>query len=413
MSTDPAVAPKSPHPLFLAAMMIPYGVTGGFVTVTFVYLLSHAGVSVQAIGAAVALYISMSAWKVLWAPLVDAFGAYRGWYAFGAIGSCLAILALSFIPIKAGAMGALTLLFLTTGFFQSLSAMANDGLVAHASDVTMKGRAGGWVQAGSLGGSGLGGGGGLWLATHVNVVAAGGALALVGIASSLAVFRFAEPIHHHRDAQVLTTFRRLGREVLELVRGRAGAMGIFILLLPLGTGAASNLFPAVAKDFGASAEVVALVTGALGGLVTIPSSLAGGYLADRLGRKTVYWGGGVLMALVALGMGLAAKTETTFIAFTLAYTVALGVIWGAYSGVVYEAAGRGAAATKCNLMAGLSNVPISAMTALDGWAQSRWETSGMLVFEAMTALAAVCVFIAGDWLTRPRSFAAAAAGPAS
>jgi MFS family permease len=203
-----------------------------------------------------------------------------------------------------------------------------------------------------------------------------------------------EPDHAHRSPRLGPTVLALGREIWALVRSRTGGIAIFLLLLPLGTGAASNLFPAIAKDYGASAGMVALVTGVLSGLVQIPGSLAGGYLADRLGRRPIYWGGALAMALCALLMAAAPRSPVSFAVGTLAYAVTLGVIWGAYSGVVYAAAGGAGAATKCNVLSSLCNIPIAAMTALDGWAQTRWGTAAMLGVEGVVAVGAVGFYLA-------------------
>src|SRR5437870_4322534 len=69
-------------------------------------------------------------------------------------------------------------------------------------------------------------------------------------------------------------------------------------------GAASNLFGAIAGDWRASADLVAVVTGMLGGLASVPGCIFGGYLCDRFPRRTFYIfaalanaGGEVLMAL--------------------------------------------------------------------------------------------------------------------
>ena len=50
-----------------------------------------------------------------------------------------------------------------------------------------------------------------------------------------------------------------------------------------------------------------------------------------------------------------------------------------FSAVVLEAIGLGAAATKYNVFASLSNMPIAYMTLRGGWAHGRWSVGGMLV----------------------------------
>jgi hypothetical protein len=93
----------------------------------------------------------------------------------------------------------------------------------------------------------------------------------------------------------------------------------------------------------------------------------------------------------------------SFAAGALAYAVTLGVIWGAYSGVVYEAAAGAGAATKCNVLSSLCNIPIAAMTAVDGWAQTRWGAAAMLGVEGVVAVGAVGFYLAVlQLVSRPR-----------
>jgi hypothetical protein len=56
--------------------------------------------------------------------------------------------------------------------------------------------------------------------------------------------------------------------------------------------------------------------------------------------------------------------------------------------------GTGAAATKYNVFASLSNAPIYYMTVLDGWAYTRWGPRGMLNIEAALGLLGMVLFFA-------------------
>jgi len=55
--------------------------------------------------------------------------------------------------------------------------------------------------------------------------------------------------------------------------------------------------------------------------------------------------------------------------------------------------GTGAAATKYNVYAALSNMPIYYMTVVDGRAHERWGPSGMLITEAVLCIAGLAVFL--------------------
>src|SRR5439155_25589499 len=120
----------------------------------------------------------------------------------------------------------------------------------------------------------------------------------------------------------------------------------------------------------------------------------GGYACDHIDRKAAYALYGTLQALCAVAMALTPRTEAMYVVFTLAYAFIMGLTYAGFSAVVLEAIGRGAAATKYSLFASLSNMPIAYMTAVDGWAYTRWGASDMLYVEAGIGMIGLLVFIA-------------------
>jgi hypothetical protein len=111
-------------------------------------------------------------------------------------------------------------------------------------------------------------------------------------------------------------------------------------------------------------------------------------------RKTAYALYGLMMVLCALAMAAAPRTEAMYVVFTLAYAFIQGLTYAGFTAVVLEAIGLGAAATKYNLFASLSNMPIAYVTVINGWAHTRWGAGGMLATEAAIGVAGVVVFIA-------------------
>lgn len=172
-----------------------------------------------------------------------------------------------------------------------------------------------------------------------------------------------------------------------------GLLAMFLCFLPLGTGAASNLWSAVAKDWNASADTVALVTGVLAGLLSAAGCLAGGWLCDRMNRQVAYLFFGLLGAACVVAMAYSPKSEFMYIIWTSFYAITSGLAYAGFSAFVLEAIGTGAAATKYNIYAALSNSPIYLMTYVDGWAHTRWGPKGMLNTEAVFAFAAVLLFL--------------------
>ena len=184
------------------------------------------------------------------------------------------------------------------------------------------------------------------------------------------------------------------RDLWQVAKTRAGFLALLICFLPIGSGAASNLWAAVADDWHATAGTVALVTGVLNGIVSAIGCLAGGYGSDRLDRKTAYGLYGLLMAACAVAMALAPRTESMYIVFTLVYAFIQGLTYAGFTAVVLEAMGLGAAATKYNVFASLSNMPIAYMTLIDGWAHERWGAGGLLNTEAVIGVVGIIAFVA-------------------
>jgi predicted MFS family arabinose efflux permease len=140
--------------------------------------------------------------------------------------------------------------------------------------------------------------------------------------------------------------------------------------------------------------LVALVTGVLGGIVSAFGCIAGGYICDRMDRKTAYAAYGVLQAVCAVLMAIAPRTESMFVVFTLLYAFITGLTYAGFTAFVLEAMGMGAAATKYSVFASLSNTPIWYMTLVDGKAHTRWGSNGMLLTEAVCGIVGLLLFLA-------------------
>jgi MFS family permease len=389
-----------PHPAIYLVMYLPFGIASGYFSVTLGYLLSHAGVSTAVVAALVATLTWLQVAKIVWAPLVDTVWTYRGFYALACVTLSLGTAVTGLVAADAGAVGVLGVLALLIGAAMGLIGVTTNGLMARASAPARRGRAGGWAMAGNLGGSGIGGGLGLWIATHsalpwASAVVLGG-LSLCGLAG----LRFVrEPEHAHRAGALTATLGNLAAEVWAMARSRPGALSLLIMVLPLGTGSAGYLFSAVAEDWRAPAGLVALVTGVLSGMVSAAGCIAGGYVCDWIERRPGYLLMAGLMAACTVAMAVLPKTPVSFAVLTLVYAGIAGMAYGACYAVVLEIAARGAAATKCDVLVSLSNVPIAAMTMIDGLARTRLGTDGMLLVESASGVLAIGLYLAVVWGT--------------
>ena len=396
--------PGATHPVVYLLLCTPFGATSGYVIVTLAYLLAHAGVSVGAIAGLVAINLLPQTWKALWAPIVDTTLTSKNWYLMAAIVSAATLAAIGFFPATQSGLFAITVLVFVNSVAVSFLAMAAENLMPHSTEQSQKGRAGGWYQAGNLGGQGIGGGAALWIAQHSTIFwLPGAAMAALFMACCLALLFVGEPDLSHRKLHYLETLRDVASDVWNTAKSRIGFLALLICFLPIGSGAASGLWAAIAGDWHASADTVALVNGVMGGIVSAIGCVIGGYLCDRIDRKFAYALFGVFLAAGALAMAIAARTPAMFIIFTLLYAFVQGLNYASFSAVVLEAIGRGAAATKYNIYASLSNMPIAYMTIVDGKAYERWHTNGLLVADAAAGLLAVAFFAAVVAVVRRRA----------
>lgn len=371
------------HPVVFLFLILPFGALGGYLQVAIGYLLAQAGVSVEKIAVLIAASYIPHVWKFAWAPIADTTLSRKAWYTIGAVVSAVGFWATGALPATANGLKLLTLVVVVSNVAVTFLGMSVESLMAYGASPEEKGRAGGWFQAGNLGGNGLGGGAGLWMAQHFPAPwMAGAALGAASLFCIGGLFFVPEPQAAHRHENLAKSLWSVALDLWGVARSRLGFLALFLCFLPLGSGAASGLWSAVAKDWHASANTVALVTGLLNGIVSAIGCILGGWICDRMNRQWAYALFGVLQALSAIGMALTPHTESAYIVFTLLYALITGLTYAGFSAFVLEAMGLGAAATKYNVFASLSNFPIQYMTSIDGWAHGRFGPSGMLLTEA-------------------------------
>jgi len=382
------------RPVLYAMLFMPMGITNGYTVVALAFLLSKAGVSVGLIAGFAGLSLLPQTWRAVWAPVVDTTLSIRGWYLISAAASGLLMAVTAFIPASRANFGWIELLAVGFSLAATITTISGSSLLAHGTSEDEKGRAGGWSQAGNLGGTGLGGGLGLWLTQHAPVWVSGTALGLFCLATAIALLFLAEPSAEYRSQTLSASLANVGRECWALLTTRHGALAFFLMLLPIGQGAAQNLWSAVANDWHASADAVALANGVLGGVASIVGCLVGGWICDLIDRKTAYCLFGLVLAAAAVAMALAPRTQAMFVGFVLLYAFLTGFCYAGFAAVVFETIGKGAAGTKSNLLSGISNAPLIYLGIFDGMGHDRWGANGLLYTDAAVGVAGVAVFIA-------------------
>lgn len=382
---------KHPHPWIFLALMTPFGVSVGYVTVTLAFMLGAKGVTVAAIGALIAANTLPQTWKVLWAPLVDTTLTPRLWYLIGTLGVGLTILAMSMIGKPASAIPLLTALVILCSIASSFCGMTAESFLAHF-DPGRQGRASGWAQAGNWSGTGVGGGLGLYLAQHVQAQWVSGAGLMLLCMACAAVLPLGPDAPRLARPGIAATFLEVLREVWAVLKSRAGLLVVFLMLLPIGSGGLQGLWNSVAGEWKVTADTVAVTGGVITGVVSGVAALLAGYVCDWIDRRTAYCLFGVLIAAEVVLAAFLPRTPEVWILASVLYNALVAACYSAYSAVVLEVIGRGAAATKFNLMASVANVPVTYMPIVDGALHDRHGTNAMFYGEAALSVAAAAVF---------------------
>lgn len=409
MTSTPTPTPRHyTHPLVFLLLIVPFGAASGFLGVTVVYLLGRAGVDPVTIAVLTGLSFLPHTFKFLYAPLVDLCWKRKHWFVVASITSAAGIALLGLVPANEAGLPWLRILVVVGNVATAFLSMAVESLMAYNTAPGELGRTAGWFQAGNLGGSGLGGGLALVIAENTSLPwLPGVVLAIVCLLTGIAIRFTTEPEPHlpvladegHPAAavrQAWPVWRAIQRVLLDLwlvARSRRGYLGLLICFLPIGSGAAGNLFPLFAPEWGATANDVAATSGALSGLLSAFGCMVGGHFCDRMDRKVAYAVFGIIMSVCAVWMAWAPHNLTMYYVFVLSYGFISGLCFAAFTAVTLEAIGTGAAATKYSIFSSLSNVPIAYMGILNGYFYDKSGSNAGLYSDAAMGVAGVLVFL--------------------
>jgi MFS family permease len=374
------------------------------------FWLSRAGVPLAQIALVLAATMQPLAWKLIWIPLLDLGSNRRAWYIAMAIGTAALLVCTSLVSSPARHLGLYTALLTAMAVTATTGHAALYALMATTVRARDQGKAAGFGMAANLGGTGALGALALWLGDHVSVSIAGVVLGAVTLACGGCGLVVSEPRLSNAGRcagvaarSIVGAFRETMFDLWRTLRSRNGFTGALICLAPVGCGALTNLFPALARHYGAEVHVVQLVNGIGGGIVSALGALVGGFLADRMSRRMAYGLAGGLTALSAVAMLLSPPDPWTYAWGTLSYSFANGIAFATWAGMVLEVVGRTAGvATKYALFNAAASFAISYVTALDGkipawlgWSEMRGAlaTDAALTFLGIAFLGAMLLVL--------------------
>ena len=372
-------------------LVLPSGISSGFVTVALPFLLTKNGFPVATTAGIIALGVSSNLWRFLWGPVVDLSLSLKKWYWIGFAATAASLILLCFTPFTVkGALLLSVIVFISqvAGTFMLLPV---NSFMVKSIEANKKGQASGWYQAGSLLGTGIGGGAGLWLAEHYKAQVAGLVLCGMSFIFALVIF-FIKDINHNKNKTILQGITGMGKDIFEMLKIPVALYAIVLFMTPIGSGASANIWSAIATDWKTGADTVALVTGILSGLVSALGCIAGGYIADKWGVWKAYLGCGAFCALAAFVMAVMPFIPAVYISGVLIYAFSTGLIYAAFTALILFVIGKKHAATKYSLLASLGNISVVYMTASNGWVHDAFNSKYMLLWEAFAGILFVILF---------------------
>ncbi len=372
-------------------LVIPPGISFGFISVTLPYVLTQNGFTVGEAATITAVALSSNLWRFLWSPIVDLTLSLHKWYIIGLTFTALSLLAIYFVPLETGNRVLLTVIVFISQIASTFNFTPVGGFMAKTVKEDQKGRAAGWYQAGNLGGMGIGGGAGLWIASNYSF---GMSVFVLSCSMLVCVFGLyllprviAEKVSLKKRFTVITV------DLKRLFKSKIALFSIALFITPIGIGGAANLWSSVAFNWDVNADNIAVVVGVLSAIASVIGCVIGGWVADRLGRWWAFFGAGSIMAAISLLMAIAPGIPVMFNTGVLLYALSTGMAYAAFSAVVLHVIGKGAASTKYALLSSFGNIAPVYMTALNGWIYDGYGIQIMLLSETVLGLSFVIIFL--------------------
>lgn len=358
-------------------MCVPMGAYWGFISTAMPFLLRKQGIPVHQIASISALAGIAQIVYFLWSPIADMLITRRAWVLLLSFISALMLLVAVMLPLPKYLTLYSALLIVGNGVSTSTS-IASGGLMAVLIPPSSHGKAGGWYQAGNLGGAALAGGICIWLSERVPIGAVAVAAAAMTFLPSLVVLFVDEPARDLTPSWAL--FRTMFQKFRELMKLRSTWVGFLYFLCPLGAGAASNLFSGIGVDYHAPMQMVIWVTGFGGALFTVIGAVVGGHLCDHMDRRNGYLLSGAVSAVASGAMMLAPISPVVFAVGASAYLVGAGFCYGAFNALALELTDGEpfTAGARLSLFNAAANGPVAYMTWLDGQGDRLWGVRGLL-----------------------------------
>ena len=397
----PARLKRWPPPWLFLILMLPGGIYSGFIQTPLPYVLGKAGVPVDRIANIASLIQVPTIFYFLWAPLVDMKLRRRNWMVLASFLSAVSLV-VTMPLVGVSHLTAIAALLFAGMAVNVLVSAAQGGLMVTSLSREGQAQASAWTQAGNLGGGALGAGITMWFLARLPLPVAGLATSAMTAIPSLAALTISEkpPV---TSSTWIDHLGKIFKELLAVFHSRRTVWSLLLLASPVASGAALNLLPAVAGQYGVGREGVMWVNGVAGGLVLASGSLLAALVPGEWDRRLTYATAGLLNGLASLTF-LAGNHPTVYYVGTVLYLVTTGAGYARFIALVIDILGPGehGTSTRYSLFLAAGNLPITYVLWMDGQGFRHFGTRGLF---GVDALGNVLVFtlVAGIWFAHRKS----------
>lgn len=134
-------------PYYMFFLIMPMGISQGFVTVALPFLLTQNGFSVALTAGIVAVGLSANLWRFVWGPVVDLSLSLHKWFWLSLTVSIATLLLLCFIPFTVKGATLLMVVVFISQVAATITLLPINGMMAKRIPENKKGEASGWYQA--------------------------------------------------------------------------------------------------------------------------------------------------------------------------------------------------------------------------------------------------------------------------
>ena len=388
-------------------LYVAQGIPWGFTAIALPAYLAGKNLDAAIVGTTLAMTTLPYTFKILWAPLIDAFpstrwGKRRPWIVGAQLMMALTILAMIAIPDLTQDLRALAWMIFIHTVFNSIQDLSTDALAVDLLDEDERGRTNGFMYASKYFGGILGAAGMskliAWDGMRTALCAQGGVL----LAIMLVPLMFRERAEMPAPTATISVgarFARLGHDVLELAKSRSARIpatlgGVTMLVSALGMGVLAAVSPVLfTQHLGWKPDDYASLTGGIGLAAGCAGAMLGGLLADKIGHRLL--AAVATLALAACWLAWAGfephwHDRTLVYALVVLEPVCQSMLLASLFAVCMDLSWPKIGATQFGIYMALSNVSTTTGFKLAGWV-SAWSFPQIYVAGAVLQLALLCV----------------------